>query len=133
MPGYTMHFRCPCGFRRGNIMVGATERYDLPLMICRGCPRVFTIPVDGSHPRRRREDTHCRSCGEELLPVTAPGAWAPERLRRLFPDTDPWLIDEGSFDREPTAEDLADLERIRLLCPRCGRHTLGFESAGLWD
>ena len=138
MPGMSLSFKCPCGFHKDNIGVGATENGYYTVFLCVGCKDIFSTwaSYKKSHGRI------CRKCGKRLMAVTDDGAWQPVFLQNRFPDTEPWMVEDDiyacGFDDIEDLEEventyISNIENIRLLCPSCGKYALTFENTMLWD
>jgi transcription elongation factor Elf1 len=132
MPGNILSFHCPCGFKKSNITVGVSEDFvNYSAFLCLNCKKI--IPV--LKRRGGSFNVNCHICGTKFVTLTEPGAWMPVELQQRFPDSEPWMIENSIFNlEEEEAEKLMSLaEEIRVLCPRCGKHSLRFEETGLWD
>lgn len=130
MPGLCLSFICPCGFQKEDISVGATETGVYTVFLCLQCKTISSIWASfGKHPIG-----DCKKCGQKLMAVTDPGAWEPSSLQQKFPGTEPWMVENGISELEEPEEDyISDIENIRLLCPRCRKYSLVFETIALWD
>jgi hypothetical protein len=132
MPGVALTFQCSCGYKKQDVGVGASEEYiDYSAFLCLKCKKV--IPV---LKRSNGEfNKYCHICGTKFVAITDPEAWVPSELQQRFPDCEPWMVEDEVFNLgEEEAEKLLPLaEQIRILCPRCGKHSLSFEVTELWD
>lgn len=68
------------------------------------------------------------------MTITDRGAWAPSSLQEKLVDIEPWLV-EGQLSEYPELEDddIADVQNIRILCPKCRKHSVQRECTALWD
>lgn len=134
MPGMELAFRCPCGFRRDNVSVGATQTGHYLVVLCLHCHRLFSLWRRTRSSERQDDRPICRGCGKPLIPITAPGAWGPPSLQNRFPDLEPWLVQEDDDIVENAARPArAELDAIRVLCPKCKSLSLEYQRVGLWD
>jgi len=130
MPGMNMNFKCPCGFNAKNVTVGATQEEYCLVVLCLECHRLFSLWRKGNNSTV----PICKSCGKPLMSITAPGAWSPSALQAKFPDSEPWLIDEGSSCEDELIEDEIDqFKEIRIMCPRCKKYSVEFKEVAYWD
>lgn len=134
MPGRELSFRCPCGFRKDRVSVGATEMSHYHVVLCLDCHLLLSISRRSNNWQDRESSPICRKCGKPYMTITAPGAWEPAALQNKFLDMEPWLLEDGDyFVEEPTDDELAQIENIRILCPKCGSYSLEYEIQALWD
>ena len=134
MPGMLLSFSCPCGYRKDDVNVGATETGHYVVYLCLGCKILFSVWISAhsSHDQPIRLAGNCRKCGAGLSDLTC--AWEPAWLQRKFPDTEPWLVTDGIEQDGWPQDDFNEAERaIRGLCPACGKYRLQFEDTGFWD
>jgi DNA-directed RNA polymerase subunit M/transcription elongation factor TFIIS len=132
MPGMQLSFRCPCGFKRKDVMAGASEDgHYYAVSICLQCQTILSVLSTDNQGHKKKV---CRKCGKELMAVTERGAWTPSSLQNKFPDTEPWMV-EGQFPEYPESDDddIAQVQDIRILCPRCRKHSVQWECTALWD
>jgi len=126
----SLSFKCPCGFHRGNIEVGATGSGHYTVFLCKRCKNIFSSWAALS----KSNSKICKKCGDNLIAVTDQGAWNPAFIQNRFPDSEPWMVENDIFDIEDNDSEYADeIENIRILCPRCGKYTLLFEISAFWD
>jgi NAD-dependent SIR2 family protein deacetylase len=134
MPGMELNFRCPCGFKREGVMVGATLEGHYDVVMCHQCHLLLSVWRDGAMYKGQRAPPTCRKCGKPLMPITAPGAWGPPDLQNRFPDLEPRIVEDGDyFDEGPTDEERSQLAQIRVLCPKCGALSLEYKTVAHWD
>ena len=109
MPGMRLTFKCPCGFARNHVMVGATEDgYYYEVLICLECKTLFSMRSSASQGHRKKV---CRKCRKEPIAVTHRGAWAPSSLQEKLPDIEPWMIEGQIADFPQLAnDDFVDLQ-----------------------
>lgn len=132
MPGNTLSFRCPCGFKKNDISVGVTDDFvHYSAFLCLTCKKIIPVlkRLGGAF------NQYCHVCGTKFVPLTDPGAWLPVELQQRFPGSEPWMVENSIFNlEEEESEKLISLAgEIRILCPRCGKHSMRFEETGLWD
>jgi len=134
MPGMELNFRCPCGFIRKGVMVGAALDGHYDVVMCLHCHLLLSVWRDEAKFKRQQVRPICKKCGKPLMPITASGAWGPPDLQNRFPDHEPWIVKNGDcFDKEPTDAELAQFAQIRILCPKCGTFSLEYETVAHWD
>ena len=137
MPGMELDFKCHCGFNVENVTEGATQKGHYLVVLCLECHRLFSIWKKDLPPVQDSTVPNCKRCGKPLMPLTAPEAWSPSSLQKKFPDYEPWGIDEGTwfdrFDDEPTENEMVQIKGIRVLCPRCRKHSVDFETVLFGD
>ena len=132
MPGKTLSFSCPCGFKKNDVQVGVSDDFvNFSAFLCLNCKKI--IPVLKRHSGSFNH--YCHLCGTKFVAITDPGAWMPVELQQRFPDSEPWMIENSIFNlEEEEAEKLMSLAgEIRILCPKCGKHSLRFKTTELWD
>jgi hypothetical protein len=73
MPGVILSFHCPCGFRKNDVWVGASEKgIHSTIFLCRQCGKI----VPAEKLARGLYNTNCVKCLMPLMAITAPGAWS---------------------------------------------------------
>jgi hypothetical protein len=130
--GKGLAFSCECGFVSDTVMVGCGMAgpiyYDAAM--CLKCHRIFAARRKGEVP----EAPNCRNCHGKCMLLTDPGAWGPRALQEMFPGKWPWDVKDGDpYEERPTADDLALLSQLAILCPNCYKLTLIYECRVLWD
>jgi transposase-like protein len=135
MPGMLLTFTCPCGFKKENIEVGATEKGHFKVAICLQCRKIFSIWVNYEQERHKPEmGRTCQRCGMDTILITDPGAWIPISLQTKFNDTEPWMVEDTLCEHEEiTEEDITNIQNIRVLCPSCRAHSVEYHLTGCWD
>ena len=90
MPGMILSFVCPCGFKKNNIDVGATETGHYSVYLCMKCENIFSVWTAFGKISNKK----CRKCKTALIEVTDTGAWEPKSLQQKMPKTEPWMVAE---------------------------------------
>ena len=131
MPGNILSFRCPCGFKKNDVSVGVSNDFvNYSAFLCLNCKKI--IPV--LKRRGGAFNEYCHICGTKFVTLTDPGAWMPVELQKRFPDSEPWMIYNEVINLGQKESNLLDLiEEIRILCPKCRKHSLQFKMTELWD
>jgi len=111
-------FACPCGFRQGDVQVGATLDGEHQVVFCLTCRRIFSIWTNGdqSGGRHPRSQLVCRDCRAPLLPITAPGGLGPPALQAQHPGLEPWLVaDRTGQGADPRGGNPGEPASIRIV------------------
>ena len=132
MPGMVLSFICPCGFKKNNINVGATETGHYSVYLCIKCANIFSL----WEKTNKRSGKKCRKCKTALIAVTDAGAWVPKLLQQKIPETEPWMVVDELSETEDyyLGEDYESyINDIKILCPKCRKYSLTFEEDEYWD
>ena len=115
--------------------MGATEQGRYLVVMCLECRDLQSFWKQDEASLADIEQIACRKCGKALMRITDDGAWGPSTVRNMFPDYEPWLVEDAlySLQGEPTVEHLEQLKDMWILCPMCRTHSLEYETEALWD
>lgn len=127
----TLQLTCECGYKRKSLTVGATFDVHYKVAICFGCRRIFSTRIKSKSARRRDLTIICQVCGDVATELTNnPNMWIPVLLSSKYEKIEPWLL--GNLELlEKEEYDLID--KIRLMCPKCRKHTLSYIPVEFWD
>jgi len=132
MPGMELDFECECGFSAKNVAVGATEAGHYEVAICFECNILSSCW--NNDRKNELESLKCKKCRNSSMKITDPKAWIPDSLHKIFPDSEPWMVEDNEYWEDHDAdEELRQLDQIRIICPKCNSYRLRYEIAALWD
>lgn len=96
--------------------------------------RVEPAPERDPHGNRKDHASPAHGVTAAGMPVNSLGGWRPPELNAKFPDQEPWFVTNGEcFREEPTPEEGAQTEAVRVLCPKCQRFSVEFGITALRD
>ena len=119
--GSAVNAVCECGYRQDNLMIGGGMMTFTTLCLfpclCKSCSAVTPVNL-------LRKRLKCETCGStKVTPYNAPELAGEIGQHNLTA----WGVDDG-LERD------VELTDGTYLCPKCGKHSLRFEEAGLlWD
>ena len=131
MPGMILSFACPCGFKKNEIKVGATEAGHYSVYLCIKCANIFSF-----WEKTKKSGKKCKKCKTALIGVADSGVWEPKSLQEKIPEAEPWMVVDALSELEDNylGEDYESyINDIKILCPKCRRYSLTFEENGYWD